>query len=73
LCLDFLNQTAEDHKNKLADENKKVLLGCLTTYSESGLTGLSETGVVHALDAAHVSSKGFVQRHQSQLHFKLNE
>jgi hypothetical protein len=43
------------------------MVGCLTTYSESGLTGLSVTGRVHALDAAHVSSKGFVQRHQPQL------
>jgi len=46
------------------------------TYSESGLTGLSETSVVHALDAAHVSRKGLVQRHQSQLHrenFKLKQ
>jgi hypothetical protein len=59
----FLNQT---------EENKKscCLVGCLTTYSESGLTGLSETGVVHALDAAHISGKGFIQRHQSQLDSK---
>jgi hypothetical protein len=63
----FSNQTVEKPKKK---KKRCCLVGCLTTYSESGLTGLSETGVVHALDAAHISGKGFIQRHQSQLDSK---